>query len=400
MKDATADLMLQMIGPTMLGLVVFICFGAWLLLGRRRYLLIFAFSPLLAACAAVLQIFSFLPILGLNVVLSNTLLICAFLAAAEGVLARSGKRIGLVWDLAIVVCLTGLIVHFYFVAPNFHARVYILDFTAGTILLITAARLRHLTRGHVGDRILFGATLVYGAGLFPLAVLSSQHSSNLTKSAFSDPVYWQALQLTNTVLGAAFIMSFIVAVLIDFIDELRRERDTDRLTGVLNRRGFEERAEALLRNSAASLHTLVVCDLDHFKRVNDTHGHSAGDQVLAIFGGLLKSIVRPQDLVGRIGGEEFAIVLPDGGLAEAGRFVSRLQERLAEAEFPLPQGAEPIAASIGVAERKGSESFLAWFDQADSALYRAKVEGRNRAVFVGEIPVGGGATAQGMAVSR
>jgi diguanylate cyclase (GGDEF)-like protein len=399
MNDVTADLMLQIIGPTMLGLIVFVCFGAWLLLGRRHYLLIFAGAPLLGACAAFLQIFPLLPILGLNVVLSNALLTSAFLAAAEGVLARSGKRIGLAWDVAIVVCLFGLVVYFYFVAPNFHARVYLQDFSAGGILLVTAARVRHLTRGHVGDRILFWTMLVYGTGLFPLAVLSSLHSSQLTKSAFSDPVYWQSLQLTNTVLGAAFIVSFIVAALIDFIGDLQRERDTDRLTGVFNRRGFEERAEMLLGKSGAAVHTLIVCDLDHFKRVNDTYGHSTGDSVLRVFGQVLKRITGEAALIGRIGGEEFAVLLSDNGVAEARAFVERLQDALAGADYGLPPGAGAIEISLGVAGWVEGEGYSAMFDRADAALYRAKSEGRNQAVYVGEVPSPGRADGHGPAVA-
>ncbi|MGX1100008.1 diguanylate cyclase [Amorphus sp. MBR-141] len=393
MNNVTADLMLQLIGPTMLGLIVLVCFGAWLLLGRRPHLLIFASAPLLAAVAAVLQIVPVFPVLGVNVVLSNLFVIAAYLAAAEGVLARSGKRIGLIWDAAILVGLLALMVYFYFVAPNFHARVYLQSSLASAILLGAAARLRHLLRGHIGERLLFGTMLVYGVALFPLAVVSTLHSSPLTASGFSDPAYWQMLQLTNTVLGAAFIVSFIVAVLIDFIDDLRVERDLDTLTGVFNRRGFEERTAAAMKRPATYPLTLIVCDLDHFKRVNDTYGHSTGDEVLTLFGGVLKSIARDQDLVGRLGGEEFAIVLPDGGLAEAGRFVTELQRKIREASFPLPDAAEPIAASLGVAERLGEESYQAWFQRADGALYRAKVEGRNRAVFVGEIPRGAAAIA-------
>ena len=144
MNDVTADVMLQMLAPTMLGLIVLVCFGAWLLLGRQNYLLIFACAPFFAVCGAFLQIFPVLPVFGVNVVLSNAVVTCAFLAAVEGVLARSGKRIGLVWDVAIVVGLTALVAYFYFVTPNFHARVYLQDFTAAAILLGTAASLRHL----------------------------------------------------------------------------------------------------------------------------------------------------------------------------------------------------------------------------------------------------------------
>jgi len=232
-----------------------------------------------------------------------------------------------------------------------------------------------------------------------LAVLSSLHSSQLTRSAFSDPVYWQSLQLTNTVLGAAFILSFIVAALIDFIGDLQRERDTDRLTGVFNRRGFEERAETLLGRSAAAGHTLIVCDLDHFKRVNDTYGHSAGDRVLRVFGEVLKGITGDAALIGRIGGEALAVLLSDSGVPEAPAFLPRLQGALARADYGLPPGAGAIEISLGVAGWVEGEGYLAMFDRADAALYRAKTEGRNKAVYVGEVPHHGRADGQGSAAA-
>ena len=398
METSATQIATNFLGPAMALMVVIVCLGTWIVTGRG-YMLALALGCLLAIAAGITQIMPWLPSFGASIVLSNAMYTTAVLIAAEAVLRRSGLRIGIGWDVLFVVVSTALNAYFYFVTPHFQARVYIQCFGAGFVLIVTALALSDLARGRWWDKLVFTITLLYGLEHFPRAVLSSWGAPVDTKSAFSDPLYWQTLQFSSTVFAAGFILSVTVAAMLDYIEGLRHERDLDRLTGVLNRRGFEERT-AIAMKRETSVHTLIVCDLDHFKRVNDTHGHVVGDQVLAIFGNLLRVIARDHDLVGRIGGEEFAVVLPDGGLAEAGRFVSRLQQRLAEADFPVPSGSDPIAASIGVAERKSEESFLAWFDRADAALYRAKEEGRNRAVFVGEIPVGGGATAQGMAVSR
>ncbi len=95
------------------------------------------------------------------------------------------------------------------------------------------------------------------------------------------------------------------------IDDLRREGEIDGLTGVLNRRGFENRASSLIAEARHTPCSLVACDLDRFKEINDRHGHAAGDQVLRAFGDFLRAAARASDLAGRIGGEEFAIMLPD-----------------------------------------------------------------------------------------
>jgi len=386
MNDAVADLLLQMIGPAAGALIVVVCFGAWLLTGRRPYMLAFACATALAAFAAFLQIFPLLPVFGLNVVLSNALYTTGALAAAEAVLARSGKRIGLGWDGAIIVLMIVAIGYFFFVEPNFHARVYIQNFSSGAIFLYVAVRLRHLAGGHVGDRIMLGAMVLFAVGFFPLSIFSTMHASPLTENAFADPTYWQALQLSNTILGGTFIISVIVAALVDFIDDLQRERDTDRLTGVLNRRGFEERAEVLLGKTPVAAHTLVVCDIDHFKRVNDTYGHSAGDRLLRAFGDVLKRNAGEAVLIGRLGGEEFAVLLSGGSVSDAREFVGRLQADLAAGNYWLPPGAAPVSVSLGVAGWLEGERYETMFDRADAALYRAKTEGRDRAVFVGEIP--------------
>jgi diguanylate cyclase (GGDEF)-like protein len=155
----------------------------------------------------------------------------------------------------------------------------------------------------------------------------------------------------------------------------------DPLTGVSNRRAFLERGEKLLRRSRFDRRpaALLLMDLDKFKTVNDTRGHHAGDQVLIAFCGVAEAAIRPGDLFGRLGGEEFACLLPgsplDGGLDVAERIRRNFEAT------SLTIGGDTLSAtvSIGVAISADQNKDLATLlMEADRALYRAKANGRNR----------------------
>lgn len=163
--------------------------------------------------------------------------------------------------------------------------------------------------------------------------------------------------------------------------ELRRLAETDPLTTLLNRRSMIEKANAEIRAAAASGHetSLFIIDIDHFKRVNDTHGHPAGDAVIRAFADLLLGQMRAgHDLVGRLGGEEFAVLLPRTGAREARRFAERLHKSLRRSHLPVSETLDlQVTASIGVATRRADEDFGALVARADKQLYRAKDEGRD-----------------------
>lgn len=156
---------------------------------------------------------------------------------------------------------------------------------------------------------------------------------------------------------------------------------TDALTGLLNRRAWQEEAEALrklvLRQSGDL--TLVVLDLDHFKRVNDSLGHAAGDAVLRDVGRLLRSELRASDRVGRIGGEEFAIAMPFTSRQAAATRLEQLRRRIAEHLIVHDGDRFSVTVSCGIATLKPRpESIESLMRRADEALYGAKRAGRNR----------------------
>lgn len=174
------------------------------------------------------------------------------------------------------------------------------------------------------------------------------------------------------------------AELAELRGELRGARHDalrDPLTGLANRRAFDLELGALAaRASKSSLAQLLMVDIDHFKRVNDTHGHDVGDQVLRVVGELLLANVRRDSVVARVGGDEFGLLLPRARLHYAAGIAARLRGLVASR--PLagrghPEVVERITLSIGVAGRQAGESGAEWYARADAALYRAKRRGRN-----------------------
>ena len=163
--------------------------------------------------------------------------------------------------------------------------------------------------------------------------------------------------------------------------ELRRLAETDPLTALLNRRSFMEKAHAAIQacEETGSDLSLIIVDLDHFKAVNDNHGHPAGDAVIRAFADLLLGQVRTErDLVGRFGGEEFAVLLPRADLEAALRIALRVQEVLGARRLPVSETlALLVTASFGVATRQSGETLATLIERADRALYRAKNDGRS-----------------------
>ena len=165
------------------------------------------------------------------------------------------------------------------------------------------------------------------------------------------------------------------------LSALREMAIRDGLTRCYNHKYFKMRLEQEMvraRRYRSPL-SLGLLDVDHFKRVNDTHGHPSGDAVLAHLASLLIASVRSSDIVARYGGEEFAFVLVEAGAPEAAIVAERMRARVEAHEFEVPVGARLRAsASIGLAEAIPQESAAALLQRADAALYEAKAQGRNR----------------------
>lgn len=156
---------------------------------------------------------------------------------------------------------------------------------------------------------------------------------------------------------------------------------TDSLTGVYSRRHFMEMSEDLIRlmRRTGRPAALLMADLDNFKKINDVHGHYAGDQALIAFAETCRKVIRESDLLGRLGGEEFAFMLPETSMTQAMVLAERLREATAAVVVPLHDTEIRLTVSIGLSEIGEHDTSLgAMMRRADLALYRAKAEGRNR----------------------
>ncbi|HEY9031015.1 MAG TPA: sensor domain-containing diguanylate cyclase [Kangiella sp.] len=156
---------------------------------------------------------------------------------------------------------------------------------------------------------------------------------------------------------------------------------TDSLTGVANRREFTRRSEEEMSRSYRNRTDLclMVIDFDHFKEINDQYGHQAGDKVLKEFVKLTKEIMRPSDLLGRLGGEEFALLLPETNLCSALKVAERLRQYIEGNSIVIGKQKIKLTISIGVAKYKPKvDTVKKWLHRADEMLYQAKDRGRNR----------------------
>lgn len=167
------------------------------------------------------------------------------------------------------------------------------------------------------------------------------------------------------------------------LEHARVEALTDPLTGALNRRGFDMQFSRLLAESETSNSeiSLIMLDIDHFKKINDTHGHLFGDKVIRGVAEVLKANVKGRDAIARLGGEEFGVLLPDTSLSGAQVLADKIRQMVEKGRIRRQDGKDEVGGitiSLGVAELNRDEDTTAFLNRADKALYFSKENGRNR----------------------
>lgn len=209
--------------------------------------------------------------------------------------------------------------------------------------------------------------------------------ANATILILALPMVWTTLEpayaaRVTTTLGAT---SVFAAILVNVIDRQRRmlqkQLTLDPLTGLLNRLTFNALMQKVVQEH---IHhdkkvSLLAIDVDHFKTINDTHGHAVGDRVLKTIGQTFREILRQEDPVFRMGGEEFTAVLIGADENAATETAERVRQRIADHSFDISSA---VTVSIGVTEHRYDESWENWAKRCDDRLYAAKRNGRNRVV--------------------
>ena len=252
--------------------------------------------------------------------------------------------------------------------------------TTGIALVYLRIAAEHRTRW-----LLAGSFMLMAAGLLWLSF-----------TAWFEPEAIMPTFGASTTPGPALLAFYCVTIASSFafllMHKERADRETyelattDSLTGVYNRRTFKELAEPQLSRSRRAKQpvALLMLDLDHFKRINDTYGHLAGDDVLKAFASLVRTCLRKEDLLARYGGEEFVVLLPGASETDAATLGERIREEVAAHPLDANGHLVRVTVSVGVAAESGDTlaSLEAMLGRADEALYVAKNQGRNRVVVL------------------
>ena len=187
----------------------------------------------------------------------------------------------------------------------------------------------------------------------------------------------------------SFILKYIGSGNVEAVyhEEIYRMMITDGLTGIANRRKLDEALENefLRAKRYGRPLSIAILDADHFKKVNDTHGHIVGDFVLKKLATLFQQNIRREELLGRYGGEEFVVVMPEVDSSGAFQLAEKLRKTVESTVFKSGEAELPITISVGVATLGAEESVKAFIDTADQALYKSKEDGRNRVTIGGQV---------------
>ncbi|MDC7715396.1 GGDEF domain-containing protein [Vogesella sp. LYT5W] len=277
---------------------------------------------------------------------------------------------------------------FTVVQPEQTIRFTLMSLVVGTLFLLCA---RTIAQGRLQDhpaRYLY-ALASGGHGLFLLLRPWLFRVGNHGLFDAQHAIVVSHLVVVESI-AAIVLMAFGIVMLANeqVTLELRRIADRDPLTGVFNRRAFLallDKGSHYAERMAFPLSVLLV-DLDHFKKVNDNWGHQLGDRALHHFVTVAQACLRDGDVIGRLGGEEFAIFLPNARLAQAEAIASRLRGALEMQPLRHGEAAIALTASIGVAQRQPQEAPQALLHRADEAMYLAKHNGRNRIELAASSP--------------
>ncbi|MDN5928157.1 MAG: GGDEF domain-containing protein [Hyphomicrobiales bacterium] len=353
----------------------------WLERPAHRHILLFSTGYLGYAAAFGLQA-TYWPLgYPANGLLSNLFLLYAYIAVIHGIMLRRRQPTPFL-ALGVLGAL-GAAGQFWFalVEPDMTGRIYAVNFCYGTMMLVVAACMYSFRNKTPVERVLFAVALTIGLYSFVRTIGVSLMEGHIADRAqYVGSLTWLVLNFSAAFFALLFALTLAYMVVLDAMQDLRAESMTDLLSGLLNRRGFEEHGRRALAHSdrIGVPAVLLICDIDHFKSVNDRFGHVCGDQVITAFGRCLGDAAGGEHVTARIGGEEFAVVLAGANLKTGRLFAEAVRNACSMLRVSgLPEDCA-VTASFGVAEKQAGEDLTSLMRRADAALYEAKRRGRDR----------------------
>ena len=386
-----------MVTTVILGMlcVYLLCFSVMFLListrlnGRKMGMEVFALGNLLLGLAYILQLAGGSPDEELVSVINHTLTLSAPVAYVLGAMRffeRPTPVLRPLLALAAGYTVLQLLVQWLLGTVARHAM---LAGACASLFLVMALAVLYGRRTFARDlriemlvfAVLIGGICILNATKF--AMILKGGLAALDMNSGFQKVFYLYMSFLATVLPPCAVW----LVLRRLTDELRKQAAHDPLTQLLNRRGLIDALEAHFRSRTASPAYLLMVDIDHFKRINDTHGHKAGDQVLSYVATVLKAASRQGDLVCRLGGEEFVVIALDTDSAGAQQLAERMRAAVELSEVASTEGNPSIRYTVTIGASGAftcAQDFDALLQQADAALYRGKTLGRNRVEWTGE----------------
>lgn len=350
--------------------------GCWAVLKTHKYLLWLAAGYILPALPIAVQSMQTNQQLAQTSVVLGCFYLLGLWAIARGMAQRSGGDA--YPKIALLISLLALAGLYYFsqVVDDLHVRMLILNIAMALLLLLgVSAVYRHRQAEDIFERILRGSYLCFVAYslIRPLVIVIAVEQNPLI--TLSQSPLWLLMLAANLLMSLWSVGVLLAVTCREVLLAMKKERDLDPLTQLLNRRAFFEQAPARIQRSKEGLWALLICDVDHFKQINDTLGHAAGDEVLRSAAKVLARNTRHTDLVVRLGGEEFLVLLNCDSLHSACVVADRMREQFAEVHLASYQ---KLTASFGVVVIDAAEQLQSAINQADNLLYVAKRTGRNK----------------------
>ena len=322
------------------------------------------------------------PILG--IVVANFLMSSGMTVYYVGLRRFFGRPVPARWlCIGLAAQMIGIVI-FWYVWRDLAARIVVVSVLHGTL---AAAAAITIMRARPPHRPRYPYYFSAGIAWFCVAAHTLRGIVYLLRLDESHALTQETpVQVAFLAVGVMVVPALTLAMIVMVHDRMlanrEREADTDSLTGTLSRKAWWMVADKALARAARSGRpmSLLMLDIDRFKQINDTHGHLLGDIVLQHFGAVARATLRTEDVIGRIGGEEFAVLFPDTAARSAAQAAQRLLETVRAT--PCASGKHTIRYSFsgGLAQWDGKETVLALTQRADRALYTAKHDGRDRVV--------------------
>lgn len=301
--------------------------------------------------------------------------ICTCWAAAH----RVGQKINVTAFVAIGL-ITAVIIAITSFGTDMNPRLIATNTAYGLMVALTVQILGRAPNKSPFDQAIFWLFIVTAAQFFIRPQLAMILSGPMSAEAYRDSDFYAVWMLMMGIVSLLVSLTLVAGIVYDQWRAVSEKAEIDPLSQLKMRRSFESAAMELLENNVDRNVPvcMIVADIDHFKRVNDIWGHQAGDSAISAFGALISRTVRATDLTGRVGGEEFCIIVYDCDVEPAKRLAERIRSRFATLEHAALGPDIRITASFGVTQWRPGEGYGKLFARADAALYQAKSRGRDR----------------------